>query len=183
MDIIEVYLGIVVISLIFLMSLIIILSRKKNIELTKSAKILCDGKINRKMNIKLYYGILYLAIAVNMMIFIRNAMTSNTYDYLAILHQNALTLLAILVLVVSMISLNRSAKKKELTEEVQITDKGIMSKNDVLIYPWTDFKGYLKKGEYIALRLKYLYWIMGDVYLLNNREVENIIKTYLKEIK
>jgi hypothetical protein len=161
MDIIEVYLGIVVISLIFLMSLVIILSRKKNMELSKSAKILCNCKINRKMNTKFIYGIFCLVIAVNLMTSIRNT-------------------IVILILAIIMILLSRSAKKK-LTE-VQITDKGIISKN-VLIYPWTDFKGYLKKGEYIALRLKYLYWIMGDVYLLNNKEVENIIKTYLKEIK
>ena len=180
MDIIEVYLGIVVISLIFLMSLIIILSRKKNIELTKSAKILCRAKINRKMDIKYGNRVIYFILALNLMILVRNIISSVGNDYMSILISNALILLAILGLVVGIVLISRSAKKK-LTE-VRITDKGIISKN-VLIYPWTDFKGYLKKGEYIALRLKYLYWIMGDVYLLNNREVENIIKTYLKEIK
>ena len=84
---------------------------------------------------------------------------------------------------VVLILINHSVKKKELTEEVQITDKGIMVKN-VLVYPWTNFKGYLKKGEHIALRFKYLHWIMGDVYLLNDDgKVENIVKNHLKEIK
>ena len=161
MDIIEVYSGIVVILLIFLMSLIIILSRKKNIELTKSAKILCRAKINRKMDIKYGNRVIYFILALNLMILVRNIISSVGNDYISILISNALILLAILGLVVGIVLISRSAKKNELTDEVQITDKGIMSKNDVLIYPWTDFKGYLKKGEYIALRLKYLYWIMG----------------------
>ena len=110
------------------------------------------------MDIKYRNRVIYFILALNLMILVRNIISSVGNDYMSILISNALILLAILGLVVGIVLISRSAKKK-LTE-VRITDKGIISKN-VLIYPWTDFKGYLKKGEYIALRLKYLYWIMG----------------------
>jgi len=153
----------------------------KNRKLSKSAKILYSAKINRKMDIEYRNRIIYFILAVNLIILVRNVMSSVSNDYISILISNALTLLCILSLVAVLILINRSAKKRNL-KEVQITDKGIMAKN-VLIYPWTDFKGYLKKGKHIALRFKYLYWIMGDIYLLNDDgKVENIIKRYLRKL-
>lgn len=153
----------------------------KNRKLSKSAKILCSAKINKKMNIKFNNRVIYFILAVNLMIFIRNVLSSTDTSNISILISNALTLLAILGLIVCIILINRSAKKRNL-KEVQITDKGIMIKN-VLIYFLNNFKGYLKKGEHIALRFKYLHWIMGDVYLLNDDgKVENIIKRYLRKL-
>lgn len=64
---------------------------------------------------------------------------------------------------------------------MQISDKGILN-NKRLVWYWDNFKGYLKKGKYIVLRPKYIYCLAGDVYLLNEGELENSIKDYLKEL-
>ena len=70
-------------------------------------------------------------------------------------------------------------RKKPIYAKVRLYDNGILHRDRHI--KWKKFKGYYKKGDYIYLVLNDKILKIGWV-LKHNTEVENVIKTHLKEI-
>ncbi|MDK2789525.1 MAG: hypothetical protein PWP15_32 [Methanothermococcus sp.] len=173
----EIYILFAVVVLLFLIIYIIVKIQKFK-KISKTANILYNAKMNRKLNLKSNRKIIYFALIFNLIILIRNIM--EYYHGSEVVLSVVLNFGAVVILVFSILVLEHAVNKKKFIE-VQISDKGILS-NKKLVWCWNNFKGYLKKGEYVVLRPKYIAWVVGDIYLLNEGELENIIKNYLKEM-
>jgi hypothetical protein len=71
-------------------------------------------------------------------------------------------------------------RKKLCNQEIKLFDKGIYITGNGHL-KWDNFKGYYKKGDYIYLVITDKILKIGWA-LKHNTEVENIIKTHLKEL-
>ena len=76
--------------------------------------------------------------------------------------------------------INHTRIKKPKYVKLKICDNGILFKDSYK--KWDNYKGYYKKGDYLCLILNNGLNNMVQ-YLKYSEELENIIKTHLKEIK
>ena len=186
-------------SLLLCLIVFVVIKSRKNMELSKSAKILCNTKMKLKMDSKYDIIAKYFPLALYLNIWgsllYRN---HNEGDIIAFIFTSISIGLILIFLHIcnkhakrksKYGSKNTNLKKNKLIEvikfddfvDVQITDKGIMLKN-MVNWRWNRFKGYSKDGNCLILIPKYS-WFEPYVYLFNSGRLENIIKTYLKEIK
>jgi hypothetical protein len=192
-----IYLGLAVGLLLFLIVFVVIKSRK-NMELSKSAKILSNTKMKLKMGSKYDIIAKYFPLVLYLIIWGSSLYRNhNEGDIIAFIF----TSISIGLILIFLHICNKHARKNRKNKnvslsvgnkpfievikfddfvDVQITDKGIMFKN-MVNWRWNRFKGYSKDSNCLILIPKYP-WFEPYVYLLNSGRLENIIKTYLREI-
>jgi len=162
----------------------------KNRRLSKSAKILCESRIKLKnrsnSNLIIRYMIVIYCIAFWIPILYEPHSEGDIISF------GITLILMVLIIVILHRYVNKSRKTTDVSKksfeiigfddytDAKITDKGIMIKN-MIWKRWDNFKGYLLDKNHVVLVPKYS-WIEPHVYILDEGDVLDVVKHYLKEI-